>query len=165
MRTILVLAALAALSRADTGPADHAHPIEYPTDNGNNTLEARDEPPWPGWLECKQGEFKKPCTWTPSGGRGAKDCHKMIYTEGQKHPGGSFGPDKGVTCRLYDSSDCAQGGRPLNVVYPGGDLLKLGRDAGSFIGIEGFWSYRCRSWKQKDNDAEQSKWIALPKKP
>jgi hypothetical protein len=167
MKITLLLAAMASLSAAIVAPLVRPKPIEWDPDTDNRTLEARDDA-WPGWLECKQRAFKKPCTWTPSDGpdgEGALKCYQMKYTEGQLHPDISFGPDKNVICRLYDSSDCQIGGKPLNIISPGGDIAEMGKKAGSFMGdVPGFFSYRCRTSFQIKNDAAQSKYIPLPGK-
>jgi hypothetical protein len=170
MKGTTILATVAAFTLASAlldEPPVTRRAIDYGGDSGNNTLEARGDPPWPGWLECSQGGFKKPCNWSPTGGLGALDCHVLMYGGRSSNPGMSFGPDKGVTCRFYDTKDCSPFNNPLNVEFPGGDLLKLGRDAKTWgpDDVEGFWSFRCRSYKQKDDDERQSKYIKLPKKP
>lgn len=168
MRSVIVLAALASLATALIASPDHqTPPTDYSVDEGNNTLEARADPVWPGWYECKQKAFRQPCAWTPTGGKGALDCLRFKFSGGSLDPDISFGPDKGVTCKLYTGTACEILTPPLIVEHPGGDLLAIGRKAGSFPPdtLEGFWSFRCRSWQQKEDDAAQSKYIPLPKKP
>lgn len=159
MRQTLIVAAIASLAVANAQPQDHSVPVR-----DIDHLEKRAAP---GWLECKQGGLKKPCTFTEAGGKGALDCHKLIYGNRMSNPGMSFKPDKGVTCRFYDTKGCGVLSDPLNVESPGGDLLSLGRAAKTWgpDDIEGFWSFRCRCWQQKDDDEKQSKYIKLPAKP
>ena len=160
MTYLVLLAAIASFAMANTRPQDPPvtiRAIGLPEDDGGNALEERDDPP--GWLECKQGGFKEPCTRTATGGNGSLDCHKLMYGHRMSNPGMSFKPDKGVTCRFYDTNDCGVLARPLNVEHPGGDLLLLGRAVNTWgpDDVEGFWSFRCRSWQQKDDDQRQSK--------
>lgn len=166
MRSLFVLAAMASLAIAVPTTLDPIE-LDFVEGGANSTLEARDEPAWPGFFQCKQRSFKKPCQWTATGGAGALDCHKMIYSKGATDPDTSFGPDKGVVCLVYGGSNCESTTPNLLVKYPGGNLLDLGRGRGLFPegSVEGFFSYRCRSWKQKDNDKEQSQYILLPKAP
>ncbi|ETN40467.1 uncharacterized protein HMPREF1541_04744 [Cyphellophora europaea CBS 101466] len=175
----LSLIAIASFVIARPGPESKEVPdtpfaVEFPDGEdslpypeANHTLVTRDEPPWPGVFSCQQRNFRKPCTWEPTGGKGALDCHRIKYGASTYDPDSSFGPDKGVTCKMYGGSNCESTTPILVVEYPGGNLLDLGRNANSFPkdSVEGFFSYRCRSWKQTESDPEQTKYLPLPKKP
>jgi hypothetical protein len=148
---------------------DHAA-VEYPEADAREAesiLERRDDKKaWPGIWFCKQTGFKKPCQWIPTGGKGALDCSRIPYTE-EHNPNISMGPDKGVICRVYNGDNCEATSPMMNMEFPGGTLLLLGRALGKFGdgSIEGFFSYRCRSYLQTENDQSQTKYISLPKAP
>jgi hypothetical protein len=158
---------------ADINTEYHAA-IEYPGVEADrrgveSILVRRDgQPGWPGIWFCKQTDFKKPCQWVPTGGNGALDCKRIPYTE-EHNPNISMGPDKGVLCRVYNGDNCEPTTPMMNMEWPGGTLMYWGKmfnkfkDDGSTI--EGFFSYRCRGYQQTENDAAQSKYLALPKAP
>ncbi|KAI1610989.1 hypothetical protein EDD37DRAFT_627811 [Exophiala viscosa] len=66
-----------------------------------------------GIYECMNRKFVAPCQWTP-----LKDgeCYNRNYGVS-----GSMGPDKGLTCALYEQPNCNDKGwnRVVPFVYPG----------------------------------------------
>lgn len=166
MRANMVfLAAMASLIIAES-TIDDPIEVDVAMEGLNNTIEARADTE-PGFWQCKQRDFKKPCTWTAAtGGNGALDCRKMIYADGATDPDTSFQPTKGVQCKLYGGSNCETTTPMLFLESPGANLLDLGRKAKAFPDgtVEGFFSFRCRSWMQKTPKG-QEEFIVLPAKP
>lgn len=68
-----------------------------------------------GVYECSARNFKGNCKWTQITAGDAGTCHSRSFG-----PGGSFGPDKGITCTVYEQDGCnAKYAKVDGLTFPG----------------------------------------------
>ena len=121
-----------------------------------------------GYTICQNADLKAPCTWAETPADGATTCRKLPYVGSWMPSGISFKPDLGVNCQLYQGlncEDCKSCGRMMINAPTSGNLWDLGK---AFIDPNllhpGFYSVRCRSWRNVEPIA-QGKYVLYPDRP